>query len=153
MRPTRPQGAGYLDLENQTASSRTPQNEAAESIGRMVDWSLGLEIENEDLQLIDQAWKSHSDNEFSLNQSISYISNYLLLADFEIKKKVSNRDPLVQLAIWQAGGLLKKRHHEWATSMPMPGITIIGHHWECFLFFELNGDLVRPCILKYPCGR
>ena len=119
----------------------------------MVDWSLGLEIENEDLLVIDQAWKSHSDNEFSLNQSISYISNYLLLADFEIKEKVSNRDPLVQLAIWQAGGLLKKRHHGWDTSMPIPGITITDHHWECFLFFELNGDLVRPCIPKYPCGR
>ena len=35
--------------------------------------------------------------------------------------------------------------------MPMPGITINGHLWECFLFFELNKDLVRPCIPKLHC--
>lgn len=30
----------------------------------------------------------------------------------------------------------------------MPGITIDGHHWQCYLVFELNEDLVRPCIPK-----
>ena len=32
--------------------------------------------------------------------------------------------------------------------MPMPGITIDGRHWEFYLFFGLNEDLVRPCIPK-----
>ena len=30
----------------------------------------------------------------------------------------------------------------------MPGITIDGHHWQCYLFFELNENLVPPCIPK-----
>ena len=151
MRPTRPQGAGYVDLENRTASTGTSQNEAAESIGRMIDWSLGLEIDQDDLELIELAWNSRVDLELSLNQSISYIRKYLLLADIEIKKKASNREPLVQLATWEAGGLLKKRHHGWDTSMPVPGITVTGHQWDCYLFFELNTNLVPPCIPKLPC--
>ncbi len=151
MRPTRPQGAGYVDLEAHTASARTAQTEAGETIGRMIDWCLGLEIDKDDKDLILQARQNQSDFEFSINQCNSYISSYLLLVDFEIKKTVSSRDPLVQLAIWEAGGLLKKRHHGWDTSMPMPGITIDGHHWECYLFFKLNKDLVRPCIPKLHC--
>ena len=106
MRPTRPQGAGYVDLENRTASTGTSQNEAAESIGRMIDWSLGPEIDQDDLELIELARNSRMDLELSLNQSISYIRKYLLLADIEIKK-ASNREPLVQLATWEADGLLK----------------------------------------------
>lgn len=142
MRPTRPEGAGFLDLETQTNYTRTAKTNAAESIGRMIDWCLGLEVDDDDMDIIVQAWRKSSDHEFSLNQSIQYISRDLLLADFELKPTVANRDPLVQLAIWESGALLKKRHHGWDTSMPMPGITISGHLWECYLFFELNNNLV-----------
>lgn len=104
----------------------------------MVDWSLGLKMDSDDENILLLAWQGLLDHEFSLNQCISCISNYLFLVDFEIKKNVSDRDPLVQLAIWEAGCLLEKRHHGWDTSMPMPGITTSSYLWECFLFFELS---------------
>lgn len=132
MRPTRPQGACYVDLETSTISTRPAQTEAAESISRMIDWCLRLEIDMDDKDIILLAWPNLSDYEFSLIQCTPYISNYLLLVDVGIKTSISNCGPLVQHAIWEAGGLLKKRHHRWDASMPMPGITINGHLWECF---------------------
>ena len=36
--------------------------------------------------------------------------------------------------------------------MPMPGIAINGHSWECYLFFEMDEGLVRLLVLMcyYP---
>ena len=106
MGPTRPQGACYVDLETPTISTRTAQTRAAESIGRMIDWCLRLEIDMDDNDIILLAWQNLSDYEFSLIQCTSYISNYLLF-DVGIETSISNCGPLVQLAIWEAGGLLK----------------------------------------------
>ena len=64
MRPTRPQGAGYVDLETRIASTRTTQNEPAESIGRMIDWCLGLEIDSDDKDIILLARRNLVDDEF-----------------------------------------------------------------------------------------
>lgn len=62
--------------------------------------------------------------------------------DFELKKTYSDRDPKVQLAIWKAGGLKKMRYHNWDMSMPMPGVTVDGSEWRCYLFFARDSDLV-----------
>ncbi len=97
MRPTCPQGAGYLDLEIQTTSTQTEQTAAAERIGRAIDWCLGLEIDYADKDITLLARRDLVDDEFSLDQSISYFRSYSLV-DFEIKK-VSDRDLLVRLAI------------------------------------------------------
>ena len=147
MRPIRPEGVGYIDLE---VGSNNTRATAAESLGRMVDRCLGFKMSFDHKNRILRAWRKLYDNEFSLNQSISYISSNLIFIDFEVKKKVAgSRDPLVQLTIWEMAWLLKRQHHGWDTSMPMPGIAINGHLWECYLFFEMNGELVRLPVLIY----
>ena len=147
MRPIRPEGAGYIDLEVVSNNTRAT---AAESLSRMVDRCLGFKMSFDHKNRILRAWRKLYDNEFSLNQSISYISSNLIFIDFEVKKKVAgSRDPLVQLTIWEMAWLLKRQHHGWDTSMPMPGIAINGHLWECYLFFEMNGELVRLPVLIY----
>ena len=107
-----------------------------------------MKIDLDDEDIIRKAWRSLPSHESSLNQCISYIRRYLLIVDFDIKDRVSNREQLVPLAVWESGALLKKRYHGWDTSMPMIGIKVDGHQWECFLFFELEIHLVRPCITK-----
>ena len=95
-----------------------------------------------------QAWRNLPSHESSLNQCLSYIRRYLLIVDFDIKDSVSNREQLVPLAVWESGALLKKRYHGWDTSMPMVGIKVDGHRWECYLFFEMDKALVRSPIPK-----
>ena len=110
MGPTRPQGACYVENETPTISTRTAQTEAAESIGRMIDWCFRLEIDMDDNDIILLAWRKLSDYECSLIQCASYISHYLLF-NVGIETSISNCGPLVQFAIWEAGGLLKNHHH------------------------------------------
>ena len=66
-------------------------------------------------------------HEFSLDQHISYIRRYLLIVDFDIKDRVSNREQLVPLAVWESDALLDTRYHGWDTSMPMIGIKVDGY--------------------------
>ena len=148
MRPTRPKGPGKTVPTTQNASYPRPLTERGRSIGRRVNWCLGLKIDLDDEDIIRKAWRYLPSHETSLNQCISYIRRYLLIVDFDIKDRVSNREQLVPLAVWESGALLKKRHHGWDTSMPMIAIKVDGHQWECFLFFELDKHLVRPHTLK-----
>lgn len=139
-----PNGA-HLDCDAQTSSSQQVMTEEiSQTIGRMVDWCLALNLDDEDEDLVDEAFASMKGGEQSLNQTLSYIHKCPLFLDIEIKKTQSNRDPEVQLAIWASSALLKRQHHGWDTSMPMPAIAINGNSWDYFLFFEMKGDLV--CI-------
>ena len=105
-----------------------------------------MNINSDDMDLIEQAFQNSPDMECTLNQSVSYTRYNPLILDIEIKKTLQLRDPELQLAIWAAAALLKKRHHKWDTSMPMPAISINGHKWEYYIFFEMNENLV--CSLK-----
>ena len=95
------------------------------------------------MNVIRQAFAKDMHNAASLNQSLSFIRNNPLILDIEIKKTVQPRDPQVQLAIWASAALLKKRLHQWDTTMPSPAIAINGHQWEYYIFFEMDSDLVR----------
>ena len=146
MRSIMPSGA-HLDYDTQTLSSRTTMTEeSSQTVGRMVDWCLALNLDDEDEDLVDEAFASMKGGEQSLNQSLSYIHKCPLFLHIEIKKTQSNRDPEVQLAIWASGALLKHQHHGWDTSMPMPAIAINGNSWDYFIFFEAKGDLVCVCV-------
>ena len=140
-----------LTYDAQTSSSQTAvTEESAQTVGRMVDWCLALNLDDEDEDLVDEAFAGMRGGEQSLNQSLSYIHKCPLFLDIEIKKSQSNRDPEVQLAIWASAALLKRRHHGWDTSMPMPAIVINGHSWVCYIFFEGKGDLVYICTCNRP---
>ena len=140
----KPDGAARIG-DSASGKSDAKSKTSSEDIGRMVDWCLAIDLEYRTMDLIQREFRNCVDNECSLNQSLSYISNNPLILDIEIKKTLQLRDPDVQLAIWAGSALLKKRYHHWDTSMPMPAIVINGHRWDYYIFFELDNDLV--CLL------
>ena len=109
----------------------------------MVDWCLGMNVDEDDMQIIQQAYSRADPHAASLNQSLSYIQKHPLFLDIELKKTAQPRDPRVQLAIWASSALLKKRKMGWDTSMPMPALAIDEHYWEYYIFFEMKDKLVR----------
>ena len=146
-RPKMPNGAPLaLEGDGETASG-TSVTQEPRSMTRMVDWCLGLELGYEDRQLVMKAFGLVELNETSLNQTVSFIKECPLFLDIEIKKTQTNRNPEVQLAIWAAGALLKKQHHGWDTSLPMPAIAVNGHSWDYYLFFGWDDQLVCSCSL------
>ena len=129
-------------MEIETARTRDSTTESSLTTSRMVDLSIGLDLEKKDWKTVALAFSKMADNTQSLNQSLSYIKNTPLIMDFELKRSNSNQDPRVQLAVWKAGGFKKMQYHKWDTSIPMPGITISGSEWDCFLFFVRDSELV-----------
>ncbi|KAL8649975.1 MAG: hypothetical protein Q9210_004089, partial [Variospora velana] len=111
-------------------------------IGRMIDWVLTLELNDDEMELISGAFATVEYVWRSMNQSLTdFVRHCPVFVDFELKKELSVRDPEVQLAVWAAAGLLKKRQMQWSTELPMPGIVVDGHLWTCYLFFEQNETL------------
>ena len=118
----------------------------------MVDYGFGIRLSPPARLLLNDAFSPLDDYERSLNQSISYHHRVPLLADIEIKKSHSDREPEVQLGVWQAAGYKKRKLHGWDTSaMPMPGICINGHDWSAYITFEIEKDrLVSFPLYPFP---
>ena len=129
-------------LDEETTHTREGSSESPSTTSRMVDISIGLDLNENDEDIVVSAFSKLPDHAQSLNQSLSYIKGNPLLLDFELKKVYADRDPRVQLAIWKVGGLKKMQYHGWDTSMPMPGITVYGDEWTCYLFFVRGSGLV-----------
>ena len=137
-----PNGA-YMDHSSSSLDSRTvTTDEGFQTVGRMVDWCLTLELNDEDEEIIDRGFATMQGGEQSLNQSLSWIHKFPIFLDIEIKKSQSNRAPEVQLAIWAASALRKRQHHGWDISIAMPAIAVDGHMWTYWIFFASEGDLV-----------
>ena len=81
-------------------------------------------------------------NLMSLNQSVGLVCLYPLLLNFEVKKEHNVPDPEIQLAVWAAGAISKKKLHGWDTMFPMPGISVWGSVWKGYIFFEQEDEIV-----------
>lgn len=142
MRMMRPNGRPLDNGTSSTGAQTIITEDVDVTTSRMVDMALGLELDYEASSIVSRAFETMRDNEHSLNQSLAYIRDTPLFLDFELKKTISNRDPEVQLGIWTAALQLKRLHHGWNTSMPMPGIVVNGHDWVYYLTFEKDDGLV-----------
>ena len=115
------------------------------TIGKMIDWCLGLRLQDSDEYILQDAFTTMDPCERTLNQSLEFICRFPLFLDIEIKKAHAACDPVVQLAIWASASLLKRKHHGWDLSIPMPAIAIDGHQWDYIIFFPFKGEkLVSP---------
>ncbi|KAL8941271.1 MAG: hypothetical protein Q9211_001893 [Gyalolechia sp. 1 TL-2023] len=147
---TKMPGGRPLDYSVSKSTETKSDQSTDRTISKMVDWSLGLEINYKDNDKISRAFSFCDDQEHSLNQSMSFIRRVPLFADLELKKKLQSRDPAVQLAIWKSAWLLKAQHHEWDTSLPLPGITVAGHEWSFYLFMAVEDGLIM--LGSFPMG-
>ena len=141
-RMRRPNGS-ELDVGGSTVASGVAQDSVTTS--RMIDSVLGLQLEEEEEDVILSGFTTLKENERSLNQALSYFPDLPIFLDIEIKQESSARDPKVQLAVWAVGGYKKRLHHKWDTSMPMPGVVISGTRWELYIFYERGSGLVSSC--------
>ena len=133
-------------------SDRKTEPDTPATMAKMVDLCLGLVLPQADLDHLNSQWSSGTRNEDSLNQSLKFIKSYPLMLDIEMKRKNQNRDPLVQLSIWNCGGMLKRKWHGWDSSMPHPAIEVNAHLWTLYLYYEWEGDLVRTVKIVLNCA-
>ena len=103
----------------------------------MIDMQYGLLIHDDDKDALRMGYRNMLPQVRSINQTtVEYTRDVPTFVDFELKRKGSDIDPKFQLAVWGAGLYLKRQYHGWDVSMPIVGVTIEGHTWECFLLFE-----------------
>ena len=123
---------------------------------RMVDRQFGLRLSEDEKQIITNAFKTMDHTLCSLNQTLAPFTKTIpTVVDFEVKAQRDHRDPKVQLAVWASALYSKRGYHGWDTSMPVPGITIIGDEWQCFLTFKGQEELVGNAFpaLEMPTNR
>ena len=61
-------------------------DELNQTMTKMVDWALTLELDPEDEVIVNRAFNTLNPNECSLNQCLSYIRKSALFTNLEIKR-------------------------------------------------------------------
>ncbi|KAL8713806.1 MAG: hypothetical protein Q9225_006709 [Loekoesia sp. 1 TL-2023] len=86
-----------LDWDQTTNTpASTTSNTTGRTISRMVDWCVGLDLDEKDHDTIQDGNGGLLEIAQSLNQSTSWIKSWPILLDIELKKTHSDRDPKVQ---------------------------------------------------------
>ncbi|KAI4208903.1 MAG: hypothetical protein LQ351_008102 [Letrouitia transgressa] len=138
----RPVLSKKLMIDESVESSEKSDQENSILLTRYVDWMLALSPNNRELDLIDEAYQYQSHYGRSLNQTIGPVASCPIFLDIEIKKTHTVRDSRIQLAIWETAAIKKRKVHGWSTSFPIPAITVNGHDWTLYIFYELNNGKV-----------
>lgn len=144
----RPVLSKKLMIDESVESSEKSDQENSILLTRYVDWMLALSPNNRELDLIDEAYQYQSHYGRSLNQTIGPVASCPIFLDIEIKKTHTVRDSRIQLAIWETAAIKKRKVHGWSTSFPIPAITVNGHDWTLYIFYELNNGKVVSSISR-----
>ena len=121
--------AAVLDIASNTSASKDTES-------CMVDMQYGFSMHKEDDEALRKGYRKLPQGFQSINQTtVEFTRDVPTFVDFELKRGAID-DPKFQLAVWGAGLYLKRQYHGWDVSMPIVGVTIEGHTWECFLLFE-----------------
>ncbi|KAL9607603.1 MAG: hypothetical protein Q9167_007498 [Letrouitia subvulpina] len=111
-------------------------------LSRFVDWLLALALDDSELELICKAYQYQNLWGRSLNQTVGPTANCPIFLDIEVKKTHTVRDSRIQLAIWETAAIKKRKLQGWSTSFPIPAITVDGHQWTLYIFYEISNEKI-----------
>ncbi|KAL9044779.1 MAG: hypothetical protein Q9214_002108, partial [Letrouitia sp. 1 TL-2023] len=129
-------------IDESIDSDKNSGQEDSILLSRYVDWLLALTLDHSELRLIHKAYQYHTLWSRSLNQTVGPTANCPIFLDIEVKKTHTVRDSRIQLAIWETAAIKKRKLHGWSTSFPIPAITVDGHQWTLYIFYELSNEEV-----------
>ena len=120
-----------------------------ESENTILDMQYGFWLSEDDKDALRQQYRGLAPDDRIINQTQAlFTKDVPTFVDFKLKRD-SVEDPKFQLAVWGAGLYLKRKHHKWDVSMPIIGVTIESHIWQCFLLFESGDKLVKALLLVF----
>lgn len=134
---------------NSTANDGPSKNKKEGMDGKLVDWTMGLRLSDDQLDLISEVYKCIPDCQRALNQTDGHIRNVPLAFDIVVKGTSSLDGFAALLGIWSGAALKKKRRQGWDTRMPGVGVLVDGHEWMAYIFFEHEKALVRS-LSRFP---
>lgn len=71
----------------------------------------------------------------SINQTSSFVNFTPMFLNIEVKRKNSDKDPLIQLAAWVSAEFEKRRIEHYSLDMPVLAIEIEGDQWGLYMVY------------------
>lgn len=78
----------------------------------------------------------------SINQTSSFVNFTPMFANFEVKRKNTNIDPLIQLAAWISAEFEKRKVEAYSLDMPVLVIEIEGDEWGLHIVY-VDREMVK----------
>ena len=75
----------------------------------------------------------------SINQTSTFVNFIPMFLNVEVKRKNSDKDPLIQLGAWISAEFEKRRIEHYSLDMPVLAIEIQGDQWGLYMVYADEG--------------
>ena len=75
----------------------------------------------------------------SINQTSTFVNLVPMFLNVEVKRKNSDKDPLIQLGAWISAEFEKRRIEHYSLEMPVLAIEIQGDQWGLYMVYADEG--------------
>ena len=124
------------------------------ALNRKIDYAMGLILPDSDLQALERAVYTNETSVPSINQTDRFANFIPMFLNIEVKRRVTDVDPQIQLAVWVIAEFKKRAVEGYNRNMPVVTIAITGDVWDLWMAYEPSWDklaveeVVRLSVLE-----
>lgn len=105
-------------------------------MNKKVDYAMGLLLPRSDQRALARAPYVCQHSVPSINQTDTFANFVPMFLNIEVKRHVSDVDPMVQLGVWVAAEFRKRSIEAYDRNMPVLAIAITGDKWDLWIAYD-----------------
>jgi hypothetical protein len=113
------------------------------ALSRKIDYAMGLILPDRDLQTLNHAVYINETSVPSINQTDRFANFIPVFLNIEVKRRVSDVDPQVQLAVWVTAEFKKRAVEKYGRNMPVVAIAVTGDSWDLWIAYEPSWNQIE----------
>ena len=110
---------------------------------------MGLILSDHDLQALNRAVYANETSVPSINQTDRFTNFIPMFLNIEVKRRVTDIDPQIQLAVWATAEFKKRALENYGRNMPVVAIAITGDAWDPWMAYEPSWN--KPAVEEVVC--
>lgn len=111
-------------------------------LDKRIDCAFGLDLPTDQTLTLQRGVYAMKGAMDSINQTSSFVNFTPMFANFEVKRKNTNIDPLIQLAAWISAEFEKRKVEDYSLDMPVLVIEIEGDEWGLHIVY-VDREMVK----------
>ena len=112
--------------------------ELFKTLSKKIDYAMGLHLSRNDSMILEKAAYRSPQSVPSINQTDTFTNPTPMFLTIEVKRRVSDVDPKVQLGVWVAAEFRKRAVEDYNRNMPVVAVAITGDNWELWFVHETS---------------
>lgn len=120
---------------------------------KKIDYAIGLDLSSSERFALERGQYMEGTSP-SINQTATMANMTPIFINIEVKRRNTDKDPLIQLAAWVAAEFQKRMNEGYGLDQPVLAIEIDGDLWQLYMVYaeKMSSGVGYRCNLVGPYG-